>query len=190
MVHHPGYVETNLSYNEDQPNVIGKLFKIYQRLVDLDRECAERNYNPFFEKMTGRSCNLNVGTFKAGKWPSTVPGWAQLEARISYLLSETIEQVKEEVKNAIRGVTREDSWMSKYPPEIEWFGWFIPWIQKIEVPLIQQFQKTASEVLLYSPDIIGAPWGLDNRFTSFLRFLLYLYLSDLEEDFCIVLTNM
>jgi acetylornithine deacetylase len=55
-------------------NAIGKLTKVYDRLIQLDQERARKNRNPFFEKMTGRSCNLNIGIFKAGDWPSTVAG--------------------------------------------------------------------------------------------------------------------
>ena len=149
-------------------NAIGKLAKIYVGLIALDRDRAQRNRNEFFEKMTGRSCNLNIGTFRAGDWPSTVAGWAELEARISYLPGETEEGIKEEVKQVVEEVAAKDKWLKEHPPKIEWFGWRAPpWVQDHKIPLIQQFRKTASAVLSSSPEIAASTAGLDTRFGPF-----------------------
>lgn len=151
-------------------NAIGKLAKIYDRLLELDRERAERNRSPFFEKLTGRSCNLNIGTFKAGDWPATVAGSAVLEARISYLPNETEEEVKKEVEETIIEVAAKDEWLIEHPPYIEWFGWRAkPWIQDPNIPLIQQFRQSASEVLSFSPEIVATTVGLDTRFGPFFN---------------------
>jgi len=149
-------------------NAIGKLAKIYERLIELDRERAQRNRNDFFEKNTGRSCNLNIGTFKAGDWPSTVAGRAELEARISYLPGETEEGVKEEVQRALVEVVTRDTWLREHPPQVEWFGWRAqPWAQDQEIPLIQQFRRTASAILSFSPEFAASTAGLDTRFGPF-----------------------
>jgi acetylornithine deacetylase len=149
-------------------NAIGKLAKIYERLIALDRDRAQRNRDDFFEKMTGRSCNLNIGTFKAGDWPSTVAGWAVLEARISYLPGEVEEGIKEEVKQVVEEVAAKDKWLKEHPPQVEWFGWRSPpWVQDHKIPLIQQFRKTASAVLSSSPEIAASTAGLDTRFGPF-----------------------
>jgi acetylornithine deacetylase len=149
-------------------NAIGKLSKIYERLVALDRERAQRNRDDFFEKITGRSCNLNIGTFRAGDWPSTVAGWAELEARISYLPGETEEGITEEIKQVVEGVAAKDKWLKENPPQVEWFGWRAPpWVQDHKIPLIQQFRQTASAVLSSSPEIAASTAGLDTRFGPF-----------------------
>jgi acetylornithine deacetylase len=149
-------------------NAIGKLTKIYDRLMELDQERAARNRDPFFEKLTGRSCNLNIGTFKAGDWPSTVAGSAVLEARISYLPNETEAGIRKEVEEAIREAASKDEWMAEHPPEVEWFGWRAqPWVQDPEIPLILQFRQTASEILSYTPETCATTAGLDTRFGSF-----------------------
>ena len=149
-------------------NAIGKLGKIYDRLMQLDRDRAERNRDPFFEKLTGRSCNLNIGTFRAGDWPSTVAGSAVLQARISYLPNESEEQIKKEVEEAIAETARKDEWLIEHPPRVEWFGWRAkPWIQSPEIPLIQEFRRTASEVLSMNPEVVASTAGLDTRFGPF-----------------------
>jgi acetylornithine deacetylase len=149
-------------------NAIGKLMKVYERLIQLDQERAGRNRNDFFGKETGRSCNLNIGTFKAGDWPSTVAGWAQLEARVSYLPWEKEEDIKKEVEAAVEEVALIDEWLREHPPYVEWFGWRAqPWVQDPEIPVIRQFRKTASEVLSDTPEITASTAGLDTRFGSF-----------------------
>ena len=149
-------------------NAIGKLAKIYHRLIELDQERAERNRNPFFEKTTGRSCNLNVGTFKAGDWPSTVAGLAELEARISYLPEETEEDVRKEVEYAVDEIAIKDEWLVSHPPRVEWFGWQAqPWVQDPEAEVIRRFCQTASEILHFVPEIAASTAGLDTRFGPF-----------------------
>lgn len=151
-------------------NAIGKLAKIYDRLMALDQERAERNRNPFFEKLTGRSCNLNIGTFKAGDWPSTVAGSATLDARVSYLPNETEADIKKEVEEVIRAVASKDEWMAEHPPGVEWFGWRArPWVQDPEIPFIQQFRHTAAEVLSFVPETSATTAGLDTRFGPFFE---------------------
>jgi acetylornithine deacetylase len=149
-------------------NAIGKLTKIYDRLIELDQQRAEKHRDPFFEKWTGRSCNLNVGTFKAGDWVSTVPGSAMLEARISCLPDETEDGVKREVEAAILEVARKDDWLIDHLPQIEWFGWRAkPWVQDQEIPLIRQFRQIALEVLGFPPELSASTAGLDTRFGPF-----------------------
>jgi len=149
-------------------NAIGKLMKVYERLIQLDQQRAERNRNDLFEKETGRSCNLNIGTFKAGDWPSTVAGWAQLEARISYLPWEKEEDIKKEVEAVVEEVAHGDEWLREHSPHVEWFGWRAqPWVQDPEIPLIRQFRQTAAEVLSDTPEITASTAGLDTRFGSF-----------------------
>jgi len=146
-------------------NAIGKLARIYDRLMELDLERAKRHRNPFFEASSGRSCNLNIGTFKAGDWVSTVAGAAQLEARISYLPEETEQSMRREVEEAVSEVVAKDPWLKEHPPVIEWFGWDAkPWTEDPEIPLIRRFEKVASEVLTFTPEIAASHAGLDTRF--------------------------
>lgn len=157
-------------------NAIGKMMKIYDRLIQLDRQRAEKNRNEFFEKETGRSCNLNIGTLKAGDWPSTVAGWAQLEARISYLPWENEEDVKKEVEAVVEQVSHDDEWLKERPPDVEWFGWRArPWVQNPEVPVIRQFRTSASEVLSDAPQVTASTAGLDTRFTPFFGFPSFVF---------------
>lgn len=148
-------------------NAIGKLVAIYEGLMQLDQDRAERNRNEFFEKVTGRSCNLNIGTFKAGDWASTVAGMAELEGRVSYLPGETEESIKAEIAEVVEKIAAKDEWLREHPPAIAWYGWHAqPWVQNEDAPFVRQFLDSASEVLLERPEIAAATCGLDTRFGS------------------------
>ncbi|RPJ01241.1 MAG: ArgE/DapE family deacylase, partial [Deltaproteobacteria bacterium] len=69
-------------------NAIGKTYKIYQALAALDEKRGAEVRFDLFEKGSGRSTHLNVGTLKAGDWASTVPGSAELDCRISFVPGE------------------------------------------------------------------------------------------------------
>jgi acetylornithine deacetylase len=148
-------------------NAVGKMIPLYNALVNLDEERANRLHFELAEKDSGRSCNLNIGTFHAGDWPSNVAGWATMECRMSFVPGETEESVRKEVEERIADVAFKDEWLKEHPPEVEWFGWHAnPWLQSPDDPFIHLMVKKGSEVLGYEPPIVGKPAGVDARFCS------------------------
>jgi acetylornithine deacetylase len=146
-------------------NAAGKMIPIYNLLVELDEERAKRLTFKWAEMDSGRSCNLNIGTFRAGDWPSNVAGWATMECRISFVPGETEVSVKKEIEERVMEGANRDPWLKEHPPEIEWFGWHAnPWIQDERDPFIQMIRKNGKEVLGYDPPVVGKPAGLDTRF--------------------------
>jgi acetylornithine deacetylase len=146
-------------------NAVGKMIPIYNALIGLDEERAGRLRFEWAEKDSGRSCNLNVGTFHAGDWASTVAGWAIMECRLSFVPGETEESVKKEVEDRIADAASRDPWFRERPPVVEWFGWHAkPWFQNPDDPFIQLMLKNSKEVLGQEPPIVGKPAGMDTRF--------------------------
>jgi acetylornithine deacetylase len=148
-------------------NAIGKMIPIYNLLTEIDEDRANRLRFSLAEMDSGRSCNLNIGTFHAGDWPSSVAGWAAMDCRISFVPGETEESVKREITDRIGDGVSKDTWLREHPPEIEWFGWHAnPWIQNEKDPFIQLMLKNGKEVLGTVPPVVGKPTGLDTRFCS------------------------
>jgi len=149
-------------------NAIGKMLKVYEALVALDEARAARIRYPLFERRDGRSCNLSIGTFQAGDWPSTVAGSGIMEGRLGFVPGEKMADVKREVEETIQSVARADDWLREHPPTVEWFGWHAePWEQDPEVPFIRSFAGTVEDVLGMEPDIAGLTAGLDARFGAY-----------------------
>ena len=149
-------------------NAIGKMYPIYNALIELgEKRSREKHYKPF-EEASGRSCHLSIGTFRAGDWVSTVAGWAEIEGRIAFIPGETFEEIKQQVEQVINDTANEDEWTRQHPPEVSWFGWKAdPWEQDPNDPLVVSFIACTEEVLGRTVDIIGSTAGIDNRFGQY-----------------------
>jgi acetylornithine deacetylase len=151
-------------------NAIGKMVPIYQALEGLDRIRGKEVHFPLYEKGSGRSCHLNVGTIRAGDWPSTVPGSATLECRIGFIPGETMAGIRETVESTILTAAARDPWLQEHPPEIQWFGWHAePWYQDPGHPFVQALRESAEEVLLRPAEYIGRASGNDGRFSRYFN---------------------
>lgn len=151
-------------------NAIGKMYKIYDAFVELDRKRGEEVvFDLIHEASDGRSCNLNIGRMEAGDWVSSVAGWAVLECRLGFIPGETREEMKELIENTIKEAIKGDEWLEAHPPELEWFGWTTEaWYQDPEHPYVQEFIKSAKETLNQDEiKVIGRTGGNDARFTQY-----------------------
>ncbi len=151
-------------------NAIGKMNRVYDALVELDEKRAQDNRYPLFEKQSGRSCHLNIGTCRAGDWVSTVPGWAELDCRMSHLPAESVDEVKRQVQQAVKKAAKGDEWLRQHLPEVIWYErQVIPWEQAPDDPFILAFKSAADSTLKSDIDIVGATWGMDTRFAPFFN---------------------
>jgi len=151
-------------------NAIGKMNKVYDALVNLDKIRAQERRFPLFEKQSGRSCHLNIGTYRAGDWISTVAGWAEVECRMSYLPNENEAEVKREVQQAVTNAAEDDEWLRQHPPEIIWYQRHVePWEQDPNDPFIVTFKSSADAVLKSDTEIAGATWGMDTRLAPYFN---------------------
>jgi acetylornithine deacetylase len=151
-------------------NAIGKMLKIYEAIDKLDVARAERLRFPMFERDSGRSCNINIGTLKAGDWVSTVPGTAEMECRMSFVQGETEAQVKAEVENTVAEVAENDEWLKDNPPEVEWFGWHAdPWTQDEDHEFVKIVKNNSEEVMGAPIEVVGKPAGMDTRFAQYFN---------------------
>ncbi len=151
-------------------NAIGKMNLVYDVLVELDERRAHENRHPLFEKHAGRSCHLNIGTYRAGDWVSTVPGWAEIECRMSHLPAENVAEVQKQVQQAVKRAAEGDEWLRQHPPEVVWHEKrVIPWEQAPDDSFVLAFKSSAEGTLKSDFDIIGATWGLDTRLAPFFN---------------------
>jgi len=145
--------------------------KIYQALVELDAHRAVTVKFPLCEKVEGRSCHLNIGILKAGDWPSTVAGFAEMECRMSFVPGESMTEIKKTVEDVIQQTARNDDWLRDHPPETEWFGWKAePWHQDPDDPFIKTVMANIEAVCGRKIEVTGTPAGLDTRFSAYFGF--------------------
>lgn len=149
-------------------NAIGKIIPIYQALMELDEQRGMGIHFPLFEKGSGRSCHINIGTIKGGDWPSSVAGSVEMECRIGFVPGEEMEDIKRMIEETVRKVARKDSWLKEHPPVVKWFGWQAdPWYQDPEDPFVQMFKSTTECVCGHEIEFIGRAGGNDCRFSQY-----------------------
>ena len=145
-------------------NAIGKMNKVYQALVELDEKRAQEKHYPLIEGKSKRSCHLNIGTYQAGDWISTVAGWAEIQCRLAYIPGEGVDEVKGEVQQAIDNAAQGDEWLNQYPPEVIWLERRADaWEQDPNDPFVLAFKSSADKALESDTVIAGATWGMDTR---------------------------
>ncbi|MCS7055527.1 MAG: ArgE/DapE family deacylase [Thermoflexales bacterium] len=155
-------------------NAAVEMAPIISMLGEWDRERAATRHHELFERLdptARRSCHLNVGVVRAGDWPSTVPGRAEIEVRMSFIPGETEASIKREIAERVGAVAQRSAWLRDHPPRIEFFGWHTdPWLQDERHPFVQAFAECVREMRRSvgrpPPIIAGITAGLDTRFAG------------------------
>ena len=160
---HAGRAHTGVS-------AILKMNKICQALAWLDAKRGREVHYPLFEIESPRSCHLNIGTYKAGDWPSTVPSWAEVECRIGSIPGEDTVVVKKQVEETIKRVTQTDEWLKEHSPEITWFGLQAePWEQDPEHPLVTTLKSCTEKALGRKIDLRGLSTSADTQYVTYFN---------------------
>jgi acetylornithine deacetylase len=148
-------------------NAITKMFKVFNALSELDNHRRTTVSYPLYQAKGTPACHLNLGRMAAGDWPSTVPGFAELEGRISFVPGETKAGIKALVEKTVKETALADPWLRDHPPMVEWFGWQAePWQQNPEHPFVKAVSEGVAEITGRKADMIGKPAGLDTRFAA------------------------
>lgn len=95
---------------------------ILAALDGLEAELRAGAPDPAFSEVAS-PYNLNVGTVRAGDWPSSVPGQARLGVRVGYPRDRTPEETLERVRDAVLAAAAQDSWLAEHPPRVREAGY-------------------------------------------------------------------
>src|SRR5262249_18321367 len=83
--------------------------KIFHDLEAYERRIIDESKGvPLFERYE-RPVQVNVGTARAGEWPSMVPGECEIEGGVGFLPNKPMRQVQDELEQLLR--QSEDTWI-------------------------------------------------------------------------------
>jgi acetylornithine deacetylase len=101
-------------------NAAEKAFCLMGPLRDLEREW---NRDVDFELASlEHPINFNLGTVRAGDWPSTVPEVCTLGLRLGFPPRLGLEAAKAAVMERIEAACEADSWLRETPPQVAFVG--------------------------------------------------------------------
>ena len=101
-------------------NPADSAFRVIGGLRALEKEMARQLEGPF-ARVDG-ACAVNVGTFHAGDWPSSVPGQAVLGVRVGFPPGWTPDEALKRVTDAVAAAAAADPWLAEHPPQVRATG--------------------------------------------------------------------
>lgn len=102
-------------------NAVEKSYLLIEALRELEEELNRSDVPPAYVDIS-HPLNLNIGIFKGGNWPSTVPAAAEFHGRLSFFPGVAFETIKEKIAKTIDRAARRDSWLAHNSPQLEFYG--------------------------------------------------------------------
>jgi acetylornithine deacetylase len=107
---------------------------------------------------------LNLGTFHAGDWQSSVPGVARIGARIGFPTAWTVAEAQARVTAALDRAVRNDRWLRDHPPQVRFNGFRAEgYTLEPGHELVRQLSAAHAEILGSSPAIADGTATTDAR---------------------------
>jgi acetylornithine deacetylase len=151
------------AYKEYGVNAIEKALLVFQKLLSYEVERHKRLTTPQFSHYRF-PFPFNIGVIRAGDWPSSVPDIAVMEGRVGFSPYEDHNQFRSEFEAEIIHIAKNDPWLVKHPPKVEWYGLFMD-STRIDHnhPLIHMAQEAMRHVLRREVELMGKAGGTDMR---------------------------
>lgn len=158
----PG-LAAHASVREEGVSAIEKFAVLHEALADLERRRNRPRTDPLFAAYRTPFA-LNIGTVRAGDWPSTVPDRLSFEGRYGVAVGEDIRTAREQFEKAISAAARGDPWLRRHPPRVEWWGGqFEPASVSADDPIVSTTVDAARALSGRPPRVEGVPYGSDMR---------------------------
>jgi acetylornithine deacetylase len=102
-------------------NAIETCFPIISALRRLE---AELNAEPRPEayRDVDHPLNLNIGIFKGGNWPSSVPDASEFHGRLSYFPGVPFDDIRQKIIRTVTQAAAENPWLADNPPAVQFYG--------------------------------------------------------------------
>ena len=103
-------------------NPVAKAFEVFQALQELDTKRGKEIFHPLLNETVGRSTNIMVSMINCDVTDSLsrVRQECWLGGAISFAPPEPMDQVMEQVQNALAELAKGDPWFSEHPPQLHW----------------------------------------------------------------------
>lgn len=160
-------------------NAISLASKLCGALWDLNDHRVRKleGKDPHFEKFMrahsgdqlagDRPTSLCLGVLRAGDWPTTVAGWAEIQGRAGFPPSEKGEDVVKEIEETIGETADLDSWMKNHRPLVQWWG---PrkegYMLSSEEPIVRKVKHYAEEITGTKCDPYATPTNSDVNYLT------------------------
>ena len=144
-------------------SAIEKFELLHAALLRLEAERNGRVSDPLFARYPS-PIPLNIGTLRAGEWPSSVPERLVFEGRYGVAVGEDPAAARAELEAALAAVAATDAWLAEHPPRGEWWGGqFDPASTPVDHPIVTTVSRAITDLTETAPVVEGVTYGADMR---------------------------
>ena len=157
-------------------SALEKFIPIHTAILAHERGHHEAITHPLYQRFENRA-PINIGTVRAGNWPSSVPESIVVEGRAGLVPGESLDDTRSALVETIQRAANADPWLAAHPPRIDWFsGQFAAAETSIDHPLMHTLQNAHLATTGSAAVIDAATYGADMRhFTNFGRIPCVMY---------------
>ena len=102
-------------------NPVDRALGLVVALRELERELNDSVDDPVLAGVA-HPYNLNLGIFRAGCWPSSVPSVARLGVRFGFPRSWSLATAEARLRETVAAAALRDPWLAGHPPELRCTG--------------------------------------------------------------------
>lgn len=107
---------------------------------------------------------IEIGTLRAGEWPSSVPSDLTAEGRYGVAVGESLAEAGEQLISTVAAVAERDPWLRHHPPTVEWWGGrFESACTPLDAPIVGVSREAVADITGREPRIEGVTYGSDLR---------------------------
>ena len=136
-------------------NPVAKAFEVFQALQVLDKKRGKEIFHPLLDQAVGRSTNIMVSMINCDVTDSLsrVRQECWLGGAISFAPPEPMDQVMEQVQNALAELAKGDPWFSEHPPQLHWESGVTGAQVNAEYPLYQTLAAAIHRTTGHMPQV-------------------------------------
>jgi acetylornithine deacetylase len=136
---------------------------LHRGLLDFETRRNREIDHPMYAAIVNK-IPINVGTLRAGSWPSSVPEWLVAEGRAGMVPGETLDGFKAEFLAEVAAIAAADPWLAEHPPVVEWLdGQFAAAGVDVGEPIVQTLAAAHRATTGAEVAVVGATYGADLR---------------------------
>jgi acetylornithine deacetylase len=144
-------------------SAVEKFAYVHRGLLDFEARRNREIAHPLYAGMANK-VPINIGTVRAGAWPSSVPESLVAEGRAGLVPGETLEGFKRQLAEEIATLTSADPWLQDHPPRLEWReGQFAPAYVAVDAPLVQTLRGAWQRTHGTDARVEAVTYGADMR---------------------------
>lgn len=144
-------------------SAIEKFYVLLQAVQELEKLRHVEYRNSLYED-PNNIAPVNFGTLHSGEWPSTVPDELVVEGRFGVMPGESTDAARSALANALAVGARQDAWLAKHLPSLEWFeGQFESGQTSLDSGIVRTIAEGHRKILGETPMVQGVTYGSDLR---------------------------